>query len=179
MTLTSDRAAAAKQIIDAGRYLTLATADENGRPWVSPVGYASEDYREVLWVSSPAARHSRNLASRPEVAIVIFDSHQPLGAGQAVYLSARAEELLDDLELDRGIAIFSHRSQTQGTAAWTRSDVQPPARHRLTTPSRSSTSLSPPPTNGSSSISTEGTRSLDASDSALIRPEDPARRRRP
>jgi pyridoxine/pyridoxamine 5'-phosphate oxidase len=131
MTLTSDRAAAAKQIIDAGRYLTLATADENGRPWVSPVWYASEDYREFLWVSSPAARHSRNLASRPEVAIVIFDSHQPVGgAGQAVYLSARAEELLED-DLDRGIAIFSHRSQTQGAAAWARSDVQPPGRHRL------------------------------------------------
>jgi nitroimidazol reductase NimA-like FMN-containing flavoprotein (pyridoxamine 5'-phosphate oxidase superfamily) len=130
MTRTSDLAAAAKQIIDASRYLTLATADENGLPWVSPVWYASEDYREFLWVSSPAARHSRNLASRPEVAIVIFDSRQPPGAGQAVYLSARAEELLED-DLDRGIAIFSHRSQTQGAAAWTRSDVQPPARHRL------------------------------------------------
>jgi len=119
-----------KQIIDASRYLTLATSDENGLPWVSPVWYASEDYREFFWVSSPAARHSRNLASRPEVAIVIFDSHQPPGTGQGVYLSARAEELLED-EVDRGIAIFSDRSQTQGTAAWTRSDVQPPARHRL------------------------------------------------
>jgi nitroimidazol reductase NimA-like FMN-containing flavoprotein (pyridoxamine 5'-phosphate oxidase superfamily) len=119
-----------RQIIDTSRYLTLATADEEGVPWASPVWYASEDYREFLWVSSPAARHSRNLASRPEVAIVIFDSHQPPGAGQGVYVSARAEKVRED-DLDRDIAIFSRRSQIHGAAAWTRADVQPPSRHRL------------------------------------------------
>ena len=28
----------------------------------------------ALWVAAPDARHSRNLAARPELAIVIFDS---------------------------------------------------------------------------------------------------------
>ncbi|MFL6008223.1 MAG: pyridoxamine 5'-phosphate oxidase family protein [Rubrobacteraceae bacterium] len=31
--------------------MTLGTADENGRPWVSPVYYALEGYVDFYWVS--------------------------------------------------------------------------------------------------------------------------------
>jgi hypothetical protein len=130
MTDEPDLAAVARDIIDANRYMTLGTADESGLPWASPVWYAPAGYRELLWVSDPQAQHSRNLATRPQVSIVIFDSHAPIGTGQGVYMSALAEELTG-AELDRGIATFSARSQAQGAAEWTRDDVQPPARHRL------------------------------------------------
>jgi hypothetical protein len=109
--------------------MTLATADETGLPWVSPVWYASARYREFFWVSSPQAWHSRNLATRPHLAIVIFDSHQP-GGWHAVYMSAVGEELVG-VDLDEGIEIFSRRSEAQELRAWTRDDVRPPARHRL------------------------------------------------
>jgi nitroimidazol reductase NimA-like FMN-containing flavoprotein (pyridoxamine 5'-phosphate oxidase superfamily) len=36
-----DLAVLATEIIDANRYLTLATADGDGRPWAAPVWYAS------------------------------------------------------------------------------------------------------------------------------------------
>jgi len=58
---------------------------------------------------------------------VIFDSHQA-GGWNALYMSAVAEELAD---VDRGIRIFSRRSEARGLPAWTREDVLPPARHRL------------------------------------------------
>jgi hypothetical protein len=35
-----DLAAGAREIIDANRYLTLAGADDDGRPWAAPVWYA-------------------------------------------------------------------------------------------------------------------------------------------
>jgi nitroimidazol reductase NimA-like FMN-containing flavoprotein (pyridoxamine 5'-phosphate oxidase superfamily) len=119
----------ARNIVDANRYMTLATADEAGLPWASPVWYAHSGYREFFWVSRPEARHSRNLSARPELAIVIFDSHAP-GAGRAVYLEARAEQLEDD-ELARGIEVFSSRSEAQGLPRWGPEDVREPARHRL------------------------------------------------
>jgi len=125
-----DLGAVARAIIDSNYYMTLGTADEAGRPWVSPVYYAVAGYREFFWVSSPEATHSRNLAARPEVAIVIFDSRAPVGAGQGVYISTTAEELEGD-ELDRGIGVFCRRSQAHGAGEWTRDDVMPPARHRL------------------------------------------------
>ena len=34
----------ARTIIDSNFYMTLGTADERGRPWVSPVYYAHEGY---------------------------------------------------------------------------------------------------------------------------------------
>ena len=72
-----DLAAVARSIVDSGSYMTLATADEAGRPWASPVWYAPSAYREYYWVSSPEARHSRNLAARTQLSIVIFDSRAP------------------------------------------------------------------------------------------------------
>jgi len=122
--------AIARAIIDSNFYMTLGTADENGRPWVSPVYYAPEGYTEFYWVSSPEATHSRNLAVRPEVSIVVFDSRSPVGSGQGVYMSAVAEELAGD-DLDRGITIFSRRSEAHGAGEWNLEDVRPPARHRL------------------------------------------------
>jgi nitroimidazol reductase NimA-like FMN-containing flavoprotein (pyridoxamine 5'-phosphate oxidase superfamily) len=125
-----DWAAVAKQAIDANQYLTLATADAAGRPWASPVWYAHRDYAEFIWVSSPDARHSRNIAERPEVAIVIFDSTVPVGSASAVYVDALAEEVTGD-DVERDIAVFSERSETNGARAWTSADVRPSARHRL------------------------------------------------
>src|SRR5688500_9495102 len=68
-----DLGSIARTIIDSNAYMTLATADGDGRPWASPVWYAAAGYAEFYWVSSPEARHSRNLAARPEVSIVIFE----------------------------------------------------------------------------------------------------------
>jgi pyridoxine/pyridoxamine 5'-phosphate oxidase len=130
MTNQSELDAVAREIIDTNLYMTLGTADGTGRPWVSPVYYAPEGYRDFFWVSSPEARHSHNLATRPEVSVVIFDSQVPAGTGQGVYMSAVAEELTD-ADLVRGIDLFSRRSQAHGAGPWGPQDVLPPARHRL------------------------------------------------
>jgi hypothetical protein len=130
MTDHVDLETAAKAIVDGNRYMTLATADENGRPWASPVWYAPAGYNEFFWVSLPEARHSHNVAVRSQIGIVIFDSNAPLGTGRGVYLSAVAEEVAGG-DLDRGIAIFSKRSEAQGGHTWTHADVQPPAGLRL------------------------------------------------
>jgi nitroimidazol reductase NimA-like FMN-containing flavoprotein (pyridoxamine 5'-phosphate oxidase superfamily) len=122
-----DPSAIARSIVDSNRFMTLATADADGLPWASPVWYAPADYTQFLWASKPGARHSRNIVQRPQVAIVIYDSHEP-GWWKAVYMTAIAEELAD---VDEGIEIYSRRSVAQGFHAWTREDVVPPARHRL------------------------------------------------
>ncbi len=123
-------AAAARAIIESNMYMTLGTADEDGRPWVSPVYYAVARYTEFYWVSSPDARHSHNIAARPEISIVIFDSQAPLGAAQAVYVSAVAAPLTG-VELEHGVDIYSHGSQGHGGRVWTLADVRPAGPYRL------------------------------------------------
>jgi nitroimidazol reductase NimA-like FMN-containing flavoprotein (pyridoxamine 5'-phosphate oxidase superfamily) len=125
-----ERSARARRILEGNRFMTLATADRDGRPWASPVWFATADNRDFFWVSSPDARHSRNIAERPEVGIVVFDSTQTPGDGLAVYLSARAE-LVPEGDLDHAVSVFSEVSAQQGLAAWPRERVVPPARHRI------------------------------------------------
>lgn len=88
--------ARARRVIDANHYMTLGTQEPDGRPRLSPVYYTAARYTDFYWVSSPEARHSRNVAERPEVQIVIFDSTAPVGEGQAVYLGAAARAIPDD-----------------------------------------------------------------------------------
>jgi nitroimidazol reductase NimA-like FMN-containing flavoprotein (pyridoxamine 5'-phosphate oxidase superfamily) len=120
----------AQDIIESSRYLVLATADATGRPWSSPVYFANIGMAEFFWVSSPEVTHSQNIAVRPEVGIVVFDSHAEIGVGQGVYMSATAE-LLGDGETAEGIAAFSRRSVAHGGREWTSEDVSPGAGLRL------------------------------------------------
>jgi len=121
----------ARRTIESNRYMVLGTADEAGVPWVTPVWFAQSDYRRFVWVSSPDRRHSRNVRARPEVSIVIFDSQVAVGSAEAVYMSARAEELSGP-DLERSVALFDAASQAQGLARrWTLDDVLAPAPYRL------------------------------------------------
>ena len=103
-----DLGAVAKTIIDSNMYMTLGTANETGGPWVSPVYFSCAGYQQFYWISSLEARHSLNIAARPQISIVIFDSRVPVGKGQAVYMSAVAEELTG-IDFDRGLAIYNGR----------------------------------------------------------------------
>jgi hypothetical protein len=103
-------------ILEANRYMTLATADEEGRPWASPVWYAP-DGDDLLWLSRPDTRHSRNLAARPELAIVIFDSGAHPGDAAALYIDATAAPT------DTGIEVYSAHSVAQGLRKFTAADL--------------------------------------------------------
>ena len=130
MTQASDLATTARRIIDVNRYLTLATADADGRPWATPVWFAPDGYADFVWVSRRDARHSRNIAGRSDVGIVLFDSTVPFGEAEAVYVEALAEEVpAADLEL--AIASFSARSEAHGASPWRVADVVGSASHRL------------------------------------------------
>lgn len=128
-----DLGAVARTIIDSIVYMVLGTANESGRPWVSPVYFASEKYREFYWMSSPDATHSRNIAARPEISIVIFDSRVTVGMGQAVYMEATAEELTGS-DFDRGVEIYNGRFQNpaeHNVRIIAPEDLRAPAPYRL------------------------------------------------
>lgn len=120
----------ARALIDSNMYMVLGTADDSGHPWVSPVYFASAEYKQFYWVSSPEVRHSRNIAARPQVSIVVFSSQAPIGTGQGVYMSAIAEQL-SGVELKQGVEIFSRTSLGHGGHEWKLEDIQAPTLYRL------------------------------------------------
>jgi uncharacterized protein YhbP (UPF0306 family) len=120
----------AKRIIEANTYMTLATADADGRPWPSPLWFAHDGLARFVWVSKPDARHSRNLEARSQVGIVIFDSTVGQGEAEAVYAEAEARQL-EGAEEERAVEIFNRRSEALGWPSWTVEDVRPPAALRV------------------------------------------------
>jgi uncharacterized protein YhbP (UPF0306 family) len=133
MNQQEDFAGMAKAIIDSTLYMVLGTADESGQPWVSPVYFTASQYKEFYWISSPEARHSRNIAKRSQISIVIFNSQIPVGNAQAVYMSAAAEELTGS-DLEGGLVIYNGRfpdPAQHGVQDISLEEVRPPGLYRL------------------------------------------------
>jgi len=128
--MAADPAERVRQIIAAGRYMTLATADADGRPWATPVWYAPVGTHAFLWLSDPDVRHSRNIAARPGIALVIFDSTVEPGQSEAVYVDAVAEKVPKS-DLDDALAHYDSHSTEQGLRSWTKEDVTGTADLRL------------------------------------------------
>jgi nitroimidazol reductase NimA-like FMN-containing flavoprotein (pyridoxamine 5'-phosphate oxidase superfamily) len=127
---TDDDAELAREVIDAGRYLVLASADADGRPWPTPVWYAREG-REFVWVSWPAARHSSNIEVRSAVSFVIFETPVPVdGRTRAVYAEAKAAEV-SEADRERCLSAFDRRSRAEGLGTWTPERVTAPGNLRL------------------------------------------------
>ena len=111
----------ARRVIDHNRYLVLGTVEPDGRPRLSPVFFTPARYRDFYWVSSPDARHSRNVRARPDVQIVVFDSSPLPGDGEAVYLTATAHEVSAD-EL-AGVVDEAFDPDTRGARAFSVDEV--------------------------------------------------------
>lgn len=120
--------AMARRVIDGNRYMTIATADDKGRPWVTPVYFNPDGYRDLYWISSPDAQHSRNLALRPEVSIVVFDSQVAIGGAEAVYIRAHAQEVTEPTPEDCAVAF---RPRFEGVRAFAPDELRAPEQLRL------------------------------------------------
>src|SRR5579884_2438627 len=55
--------------------LTLATWWPDG-PWAAALFYVNDGF-DLFWLSDPAARHSRNIAQSPRVAVAIREGSRP------------------------------------------------------------------------------------------------------
>jgi nitroimidazol reductase NimA-like FMN-containing flavoprotein (pyridoxamine 5'-phosphate oxidase superfamily) len=124
-----DLVAHARAIIAANLYVTLGTADPDGRPWTSPVYFAPAGDRAFYWMSTTDARHSRHLAERPQLSLVIFDSTVAPYHGRAVYAVGEARELSGD-DLDAALRAYPRPDGKDATPV-TREELTAPSPYRL------------------------------------------------
>ncbi|MGH2789216.1 MAG: pyridoxamine 5'-phosphate oxidase family protein [Actinomycetota bacterium] len=120
--------AMARRIIDGNPYMTMATADGEGRPWVTPVYFNPDGSQDLYWISSPDAQHSRNLAVRSDVSIVVFDSQVRIGDAEAVYIRAHAQEVTEPTLGDCAVAF---RARFEGVRTFAPDELRAPAKLRL------------------------------------------------
>jgi hypothetical protein len=100
----------AKSVLDSINYITVATVNETGEPWNTPVAsfHFNNDYT-LYWVSWQDNQHSRNIRAAGNVFVVVYDStpadSQP-SAG--VYMIGQASELSDEQEVMRAALVFKN-----------------------------------------------------------------------
>ena len=82
-----------RKLIKTAKHVALATVNADGSPHNSPVFAAFDDGLQLVWASSPEARHSKNIARSGQVFVVVFDA---LGDGGGLYVQARAAEVSPD-----------------------------------------------------------------------------------
>ncbi len=88
-----------KDILEKISYITLATADENGQPWNTPVFSVTDAKGNFYWGSYKDSQHSKNIHANNKVFLVIYDSTVPPGEGEGVYVKGHAEELTNKDEI--------------------------------------------------------------------------------
>lgn len=83
----------ARKIIEKNQYISIASADRKGVPWISPVVYCYDVNWNIYFVSMPTSRHCSNLSTNNKVACAIFDSRQKWGEGVGLQIEANSEVL--------------------------------------------------------------------------------------
>jgi PPOX class probable F420-dependent enzyme len=105
-----------REILEARRYATLATHNEDGSIHTTPVWYLFENGR--FYVESPSSsRKARNAAARPDATIMV-DIRQP-GGESWVYASGRVEILRGDASREANSRILRRYLTQEAIIDWT------------------------------------------------------------
>jgi uncharacterized protein len=92
-------ASLARRLLDSAMLCAIATVSPPGRAHVNTAYFAWSRDLDLVWLSEPDARHSRNLAANPTAAVAVYDSTQSWGGS------------------DRGIQLFGSAREVRGSAA--------------------------------------------------------------
>jgi uncharacterized protein YhbP (UPF0306 family) len=90
---------AARELLDASTLCAISTVGPRGSAYVNTAYFAWSRELDVIWLSEPNARHSRNIEARRTAAIAVYDSSQSWGAP------------------DRGIQLFGSARRLAGQEA--------------------------------------------------------------
>lgn len=102
-----------KKIIEENEYLTLATVDQSGNPWVCILAYCFDANYNFYFVSLPNSNHSEHIKNNSNVAFTVFDSRQDFGKGVGLQIEGKAKEI-DDSELPETEKIYFNRKYPYG-----------------------------------------------------------------
>lgn len=98
----------AKKIVDSNKYMVLATADTEGKPWSATVAFAYDKDYNFYFISAVDSRHAENISKNPRVSFVIFDSTQDIGDSEGIQAEGRAS-VVERGDVEKVIGIYVKR----------------------------------------------------------------------
>ena len=87
-----------RRLLDASTLCAISTVSPGSRAHVNTAYFAWSPELELVWLSEPHARHSRNVRTNASVAVAVYDSSQTWG------------------EADRGIQLFGSAREEPAAA---------------------------------------------------------------
>jgi len=88
--------------------MALATAgDQDGRPQVAPLFFASDEALNLYWVSSPDSRHSVNIADWNDVSAAIYALTWDWAGIKGVQIAGSARTVAGDEERRHALRVYS------------------------------------------------------------------------
>lgn len=125
MAILADQAA---KVIRRIEYSTVATADEEGHPWNSPVFGVYDEKVNFFWGSHRGSQHSKNIGKKGEAFLTIYDSTVPTGEGAGVYIEAEVSELDQTKDVEFAYSLLLKKCPTY---PWSIEEVQNNGRIRI------------------------------------------------
>jgi uncharacterized protein YhbP (UPF0306 family) len=108
--------ALARDLLEASPLCAIATVASGDRAHVNTAYFAWSADFQLVWLSEPRARHSRNLDVNGSAAIVVHDSHQTWGyADRGIQLFGRARRVEGAAE-EAAAALYAERFAAFDTA---------------------------------------------------------------
>jgi uncharacterized protein YhbP (UPF0306 family) len=84
----------ARHLLEASTLCAIATVAPAGRAHISTAYFAWTAMLDVVWLSDPGAKHSRNIRANESVGIAVYDSSQTWGQpDRGIQLFGKAREL--------------------------------------------------------------------------------------
>lgn len=102
-------ATVARKLLDASTLCAIATVATGNRAHVNTAYFAWSGAFDIVWLSEPRAKHSRNLRANETVAIAVYDSSQTWAKpdrGIQLFGSARQ---VDGADAERAEALYAQR----------------------------------------------------------------------
>lgn len=98
----------AKAILEREIYANIATVDEQGQPWNTPVYAVHDDSLKIYWRSWSQAQHSKNIFTNSKVFITWYDSTRQLGTNYqaCLYMQACANVVEDRDDIQKALSLF-------------------------------------------------------------------------
>lgn len=88
---------AAQELLEASTLCAIATVAPGARAHINTAYFAATPDLEIVWLSEPRAKHSRNIRTNGSVAVAVYDSTQVWGRpDRGIQLVGAAREVGQD-----------------------------------------------------------------------------------
>jgi len=104
-----DTLACARELLESQSTMTLATVDDHGQPYATPLFYFPRPDLTLCWLSSAESRHSVNLRSRPRASVAVYASVNRWEKIRGVQMEGAVQEILDAVERRATLSAYRRR----------------------------------------------------------------------